>query len=168
MALPIVHSLPECASYAKVIEPCIDQLYALPSEFAEAARASLANAFSASSLSEIASEAAQPFARLYVHTNPLVSGFAISLALGAVFLVVSEINRNYSQVDRCWSLLPTLYIAHFNLWARLQGLSTEKLDAALLFGVAWSVSLIHLYFWLRRASYCLLKHAPIHLPSCLG
>ena len=140
MALPIVHSLPECASYARVIEPCIGQLYSLPYEFFDAARASLSGALSADSLDLIASEAAQPFARLYTHTNPLVSGFAVSLVLGAVFLVVSEINRNYSQVDRCWSLLPTLYIAHFNLWARLQGLSTEKLDAALLFSVAWSVS----------------------------
>ncbi len=84
--------------------------------------------------------AAESFLELYTATNPLVSGFAFSVFLGAVFLVVSEYNKNYSQVDRCWSLLPTFYVAHFNFWARLAGIPSQRLDAALLFGTVWSVS----------------------------
>lgn len=121
MALPTVRSLAACADYANTVEPFLDQLYSLPGDFVTAL-------FSGK------------VGQLYVDTNPLVSGFAISLALGFVFLVVSEINRNYSQVDRCWSLLPTLYIAHFNLWSRLAGVHSARLDAALLYSVFWSVS----------------------------
>jgi len=54
--------------------------------------------------------------------------------------VVSEANKNYSQVDRCWSILPTVYIAHFDLWAHLAGIPSQRLDAALLYSTIWSVS----------------------------
>ena len=121
MALPTVRSLAACADYANSVEPFLDQLYTLPSD--------LVTALTSGGLGQ-----------LYVDTNPLVSGFAISLALGFVFLVVSEINSNYSQVDRCWSLLPTVYIAHFNLWSRLAGAHSGRLDAVLLYSVIWSVS----------------------------
>lgn len=122
MALPLLNSLEDCADFGKAVKPYIPQLYALPEKLLDvfAGRESLL--------------------RLYTETNPLISGFAISVALGAVFLVVAEINRNYSQVDRCWSLLPTLYIAHFDAWARLTGLPTRRLDVALLFSAIWSVS----------------------------
>ena len=45
----------------------------------------------------------------YISTNPLIMAFAISLALAPVFLLISEINKNYSQVDRVWSILPSMY-----------------------------------------------------------
>jgi hypothetical protein len=123
MALPLLNTLEDCADFSKAVKPYIPQLYALPEKLLDvfAGRESLL--------------------KLYTETNPLISGFAISVALGAVFLVVAEINRNYSQVDRCWSLLPTLYIAHFDAWARLTGLPTQRIDAALLFSAIWSVSL---------------------------
>lgn len=122
MALPVVHTLEECADFSRVVKPFIPQLYELPSKLLDvfAGRESLV--------------------QLYTDTNPVISGFGISVFLGAVFLVVAEINRNYSQVDRCWSLLPTLYIAHFDAWARLTGLSSRRIDAALLFSTIWSVS----------------------------
>ncbi|KIH92200.1 hypothetical protein SPBR_02885 [Sporothrix brasiliensis 5110] len=132
MALPIVRSLEACADYTSTVEPFLKQLYSLPDDFV--------TALSSGSV-----------ARLYVETNPLVSGFAISLALGFVFLVVSEINRNYSQVDRCWSLLPTVYIAHFNLWSRLAGAHSGRLDAALLFSAIWSIRLT--YNYARKGGY---------------
>jgi len=122
MALPTLLALEECSDFSKTVEPFIPQLYALPHKL----------------LDVIVNR--EGFLKLYLETNPLVSGFAASLFLGAVFLVVSEINRNYSQVDRCWSLLPTLYIAHFDAWARLAGLPSRRLDAALLFSTVWSVS----------------------------
>jgi len=121
MALPTVLSLEDCADYYKTVEPFLPQLYALPEKLLQTA------------------QNRSSFLDLYTATNPLVSGFAISVFLGAVFLVVSEINKNYSQVDRAWSILPTLYIAHFNLWARLTGVPSHRLDAALLYSTIWSV-----------------------------
>jgi hypothetical protein len=125
MALPVLHSLEDCADFSKAVAPFLPQLYDLPVKLLDvvAGRESLL--------------------QLYTETNPLVSGFAVSVFLGAVFLVVAEINRNYSQVDRAWSLLPTLYIAHFDAWARLTGLPARRIDAALLFSAIWSVSWRH-------------------------
>ena len=122
MALPALLSLEECTDFSKTVGPFIPQLYALP--------AKLADVFAGR----------EEFFKLYLNTNPLISGFAISIALGAVFLVAAEVNRNYSQVDRFWSLLPTFYIAHFDVWARLAGVPHQRIDAALLFSAVWSVS----------------------------
>ena len=122
MALPALRSLEECTDFSKTVGPFIPQLYALP--------AKLADVFAGR----------EEFFKLYLNTNPLISGFAISIALGAVFLVAAEVNRNYSQVDRFWSLLPTFYIAHFDVWARLAGVPHQRIDAALLFSAVWSVS----------------------------
>lgn len=122
MALPALQNFEDCASWAKTVEPYLPQLYELPSKLVDVV------------------QGREGLVDLYTHTNPLVSGFAISLFLGAVFFVVSEINRNYSQVDRCWSLLPTFYVAHFDLWARLTGVPSSRLDALLAFSTVWSVS----------------------------
>lgn len=122
MAVPTLLRFEDCASWAKTVEPYIPQLYELPSKVVDVF------------------QGRQGLLELYTQTNPLISGFAFSVALGAVFLVVAEFNKNYSQVDRCWSLLPTFYIAHFDLWARLTGVPSQRIDAILVFGVAWSVS----------------------------
>jgi hypothetical protein len=122
MALPALRALEECSDYSKTIEPFIPQFFALPGQLLEV----ITNR--------------EGLLKLYVETNPLISGFSASIVLGAVFLVVSEINRNYSQVDRCWSLLPTFFIAHFDAWARLNGVPSQRIDAALLFSTIWSVS----------------------------
>lgn len=122
MALPILQTLDECSDFSKTVEPFIPQLYELPQR--------LLRAFSGR----------EGLVDLYLDTNPLISGFAFSVFLGAVFLVAAEINRNYSQVDRFWSLLPTFYIAHFDLWAHLSGLPSQRIDIILLFSTLWSVS----------------------------
>ncbi|KAL2168188.1 hypothetical protein VTG60DRAFT_305 [Thermothelomyces hinnuleus] len=133
MALPVVHTLEECADFSRAVKPFIPQLYDLP--------AKLLDVFAGR----------ETLLQLYTETNPVISGFAISVLLGAVFLVVAEINRNYSQVDRCWSLLPTLYIAHFDAWARLTGLPSRRIDAALLFSTIWSIRLTYNYW--RKGGY---------------
>ncbi|KAK3944637.1 hypothetical protein QBC46DRAFT_373908 [Diplogelasinospora grovesii] len=133
MAIPALHALQECSDFSKTVEPFIPQLYALPEK--------LIDVFAGR----------QGLLQLYLETNPLISGFAISILLGAVFLVVAEVNRNYSQVDRCWSLLPTLYIAHFDLWARLAGVPSQRIDAALLFSTIWSIRLTFNYW--RKGGY---------------
>ena len=125
MAIPTLHALEECSDFSKTVEPFIPQLYALPER-----------------LSAVVS-GNESLVKVYAETNPLISGFAISVFLGAVFLVAAEVNRNYSQVDRFWSLLPTFYIAHFDLWARLTGVPSQRIDAALLFSTAWSVGTLN-------------------------
>ncbi|RKU40293.1 hypothetical protein DL546_001804 [Coniochaeta pulveracea] len=131
--LPALVSLEDCADFAKTVKPFVPQLYELPGRFVETVRTG------------------GSVAELYRTTNPLVTGFAISILLGAVFLVVAEVNRNYSQVDRCWSLLPTFYIAHFDLWARLTGVPHQRVDAALLFSTLWTVRLTFNYW--RKGGY---------------
>ncbi|KAK0646595.1 hypothetical protein B0T16DRAFT_413830 [Cercophora newfieldiana] len=133
MAIPTLHALEECSDFSKTVQPYIPQLYALPER-----------------LSDVIS-GNESLIKLYTETNPLISGFAISVFLGAVFLVAAEVNRNYSQVDRFWSLLPTFYIAHFDLWARLTGIPTQRIDAALFFSTVWSIRLTYNYW--RKGGY---------------
>jgi hypothetical protein len=121
MAVPALLSFPDTIDWSKTVEPYIPQLYELPAKLLDVL------------------QSRQGIVDLYLQTNPLISGLGISILLGAVFLVVAEANRNYSQVDRCWSILPTLYIAHFDLWARLSGISSQRIDAILLFSTLWSV-----------------------------
>lgn len=121
MAQPHFLSLEDCAEWSKTVEPFLPQLYELPGRL----------------LDNIADPG--KLLQLYKQTNPLISGFAFSLFLGAVFLVVSEINRNYSQVDRMWSLLPTIYNVHFKVWASLNNVSSPRLDLIVFWSVVWSV-----------------------------
>ncbi|KAH6654347.1 hypothetical protein BKA67DRAFT_535673 [Truncatella angustata] len=133
MAIPHFISLEACAEWSKTVEPFLPQLYELP-------RRLLDNITNPHSLLE-----------LYKQTNPLVSGFAFSLFLGAVFLVVAEVNRNWSQVDRMWSLLPTIYNAHFKVWADLNHLNTQRLNLILFWSTIWSARLTFNYW--RKGGY---------------
>lgn len=122
MALPVIRSIADCTDFSKTVLPYTGQLYDLPQQIFD----NIANL--------------QALKVLYVSTNPLISAFAFSLFLFPIFLVVSEFNRNYSQVDRCWSILPTIYNAHFTAYAHATGLPTRRLDMLLLFSTFWTVS----------------------------
>lgn len=121
MALPVVKSLNDCADFQRAVAPYIPQFYDIFQQIFQ----SITNP--------------QALKVLYVSTNPLITAFSLSLIISPVFLVVSEINKNYSQVDRFWSLLPTFYNAHFVLYAHLLGLPTARLDAVLAISLVWSV-----------------------------
>ncbi len=123
MALPVIKTFTDCTDFSATVAPFIPQLYDLPQQIFQ----SVANP--------------SALRQLYISTNPLISAFALSLFLAPVFLVVSEVNKNYSEVDRCWSLLPTLYNAHFVIYAHAAGLSTRRLDSLLVCSTIWSVSL---------------------------
>ena len=125
MALPVIRALADCADYSKTVLPYTRQLYDLPQQIFD----NITNL--------------QALKVLYVSTNPLILAFAFSLFLFPIFLIVSEINRNYSQVDRCWSILPTIYNAHYTAYAHATGISTRRLDVLLLLSTFWSVS-VHL------------------------
>jgi len=133
MALPVVKLASDCADYADTLAPYLYQLRPLPQLVTE----------------HITSAAA--LKQLYIDTNPFVSGLAISLFLSPFFLFAAELNQNWSQIDRVWSILPTLYNAHWTIWAHLSGLSTERLDLRLLVSLVWSVRLTYNYW--RRGGY---------------
>ncbi|GAB7351249.1 hypothetical protein MBLNU459_g1674t1 [Dothideomycetes sp. NU459] len=133
LALPVVKTLVDCADFSKTVWPFMGQLTGLSQRILEVGLD------------------ADGWKSLYVSTNPLISALAFSLAIAPVFLVVSEVNKNYSQVDRCWSLLPTVYNAHYAIWARLNGLPTQRLDNVLAFSVCWSIRLTFNYW--RKGGY---------------
>ena len=81
----------------------------------------------------------------------LVISFAFALALSVIVLFAAEINRNYSQVDRFWSLLPTSYNIHYAVWARANGLPTQRLDNVVMFSAIWSARLTFNYW--RKGGY---------------
>lgn len=133
MTLPALKSVTDCADWSKAVEPYLPHLYDLPRQL-------LRTLTSPEGLKDI-----------YLSTNPLVTSFALSLFLAPIFLVASEINKNYSQVDRCWSLLPTLYNAHYVIYAHIIGLPTKRLDALLAFSTIWSMRLTYNYW--RKGGY---------------
>ncbi len=121
MALPAIASLADCSSFGKTVTPFIPQLYDLPQRLLQ----------SWNNPTELQN--------IYLATNPLITAFAFSLFLVPVFLLVSEVNRNYSQVDRMWSILPTIYNAHYVYYAHLADLETQRLDNLIAFSCIWSV-----------------------------
>src|SRR6266487_2821223 len=122
MALPVVMTIADCSSLEKTVYPYLAQLYNLPEQLLQSWNNSA------------------ELQNIYLATNPLISAFAFSLFLAPVFLVISEINKNYSQVDRMWSILPTIYNAHYVIYAHLSGLDTQRLDHLIAFSTVWSVS----------------------------
>ena len=121
MALPVIKSIADCTDFTITVLPYVSQLYELPQQIFQ-------------NITD-----PQALKTIYISTNPLISAFAFSLFLFPIFLVVSEVNKNYSQVDRCWSLLPTVYNAHFTAYAHATGVSTRRLDTLLVLSTIWSV-----------------------------
>ena len=122
MALPAVKTAYDCADFERTVLPYFSQLNGLPGRLIEAGA-------DLDSLKEV-----------YLSTNPFITALAFTLSLVPVFLLVSEITKNYSQVDRLWSILPSILNAHFSAWSHLAGLDTERVDTVLAFSVLWSVS----------------------------
>ncbi|MCJ1407803.1 hypothetical protein MMC19_001874 [Ptychographa xylographoides] len=133
MALPNIQTLADCADFSKTVEPFIPQLLDLPQQVYQAI------------------SSPQALGNLYLSTNPLISAFAFSLVLAPVFLVASEINKNYSQVDRFWSILPTAFNAHYVIWAHMVDLPTHRLDSLLAFSTIWTARLTYNYW--RKGGY---------------
>jgi len=122
MALPVIKTVTDCSDFQKTVLPYLPQLYDLPQQLLQ----------SYNNPTELRN--------IYLATNPLISALSFSLFLAPVFLIISEINRNYSQVDRMWSILPTIYNAHYVVYAHLSGLPTTRLDNLIAFSCVWSVS----------------------------
>lgn len=133
MALPIITSIKDCADFSKTVEPYLPQLLDFPNAFINAVGD------------------ADALKHLYLSTNPVISGLVFSIATFPIFFIVSEVHKNYSQVDRVWSILPTIYHAHYAIWAHMSGLPTQRVDNVLAFSVLWSLRLTFNYW--RRGGY---------------
>lgn len=136
LSLPSLKSVLQCANFDLTVRPYIPQLLELPLNLR----------------SVLDSDTKlQDLSLLYLNTNPLVSSFAFALALSVIVLISAEVNRNYSQVDRLWSILPAFYIGHYTAWAHLNGLPTQRLDNVAVFGAVWSARLTFNYW--RKGGY---------------
>jgi steroid 5-alpha reductase family enzyme len=88
----------------------------------------------------------------YKSTNPFVSGLLFALLVSAITFVVSSINKNYSQVDRLWSILPVLYSAHYAVFARASSMAdTKRTDMVATLVGLWGARLTFNYA--RKGGY---------------
>ncbi|KAI9824146.1 MAG: hypothetical protein M1826_007460 [Phylliscum demangeonii] len=133
LALPAITTLQGCADFRQTVQVFLPQLLALP-------RLLAASPWSFGALKAI-----------YLATNPLITSLAFTLFTAPLFLLAAEVNDNYSQVDRFWSILPSIYHGHYALYAHLAGLSTQRLDTLLAISVLWSARLTFNYY--RKGGY---------------
>ena len=133
MALPLVKTLEECADYSKTVQPFLPQLYDLPYRIA-------------AHITDL-----QALQDIYATTNPLMTALAFALFVTPVVLTVAEINRNYSQVDRLWSILPVIYNVHYIVWAHINGLPTLRLNHVMAVSLIWGARLTFNYW--RKGGY---------------
>lgn len=121
LPLPDVQSAADCASFSRTVLPFLPQLQTLPTRLNETGG-------NLDSLKEV-----------YLTTNPLVTAVAFCLSFTVLVFVVSQLSGNYSQVDRFWSILPSVYNGHFALWARMAGVQSQFLDTIAVNTFIWSV-----------------------------
>ncbi|KAF3918778.1 hypothetical protein AA313_de0202989 [Arthrobotrys entomopaga] len=96
-------------------------------------------------------EGKRSFLDFYKETDPFASSIIASLVLSILTLLLSEVTRNYSQVDRLWSILPAVYICHYSYWASLNNLYSDRVNTAAVLSVAWSIRLTYNYW--RKGGY---------------
>ncbi|RIA83208.1 hypothetical protein C1645_699649 [Glomus cerebriforme] len=65
----------------------------------------------------------------YVYSDPLVSAIILCLAFSVWVWILSTITRNFSQVDRLWSVLPVFFTWHFILHGCWKTLSLNLSNA---------------------------------------
>ncbi|KAI8880436.1 DUF1295-domain-containing protein [Backusella circina FSU 941] len=93
----------------------------------------------------------------YKNTDPLFIAFCTCTTFVCVHYITSEITKNYSQVDRAWSLLPILYSWHFTIHDYLvnNSLQPRLLVASVLISI-WGSRLT--YNFARKGGYYLSGH----------
>ncbi|KAL6703838.1 hypothetical protein ACN47E_009057 [Coniothyrium glycines] len=134
LALPVVKTVQECADHTITVVPFLQQYYDLPYNV-------VAHITDLHALRDI-----------YLHTNPLMTALAFAtFFVTPLVLLVSEVNRNYSQVDRLWSILPVIYNVHYAVWAHLNGLPTLQLNHVMAVSLIWGARLTFNYW--RKGGY---------------
>ncbi|GAA5807191.1 hypothetical protein MFLAVUS_000546 [Mucor flavus] len=88
----------------------------------------------------------------YKNTDPLVSALYFTTILISIHYVMSEITKNYSQVDKAWSILPAVYAWHFTIHDYvLHGSFHPRLLAATVLISIWGTRLT--YNFARKGGY---------------
>ncbi|KAI5804497.1 hypothetical protein EDC01DRAFT_423527 [Geopyxis carbonaria] len=131
VALPIIKSLEEATSLETVLYPFLHQ-------------------FSYSHVEPLIYGKVSP-TEWYLSTNPFITAALFCGVISVLCFIAQEITRNSSQVDRLWSILPTVYIAHYTVFAHMKGLETTRLDTMVTFFILWSARLTY-NFW-RKGGY---------------
>jgi len=85
---------------------------------------------------------------LYRTTDSLTTAFAACAVLAAWCWLASVVTRNYSQVDRLWSILPVLYVFHF---AARSGFAHPRLVIMSVLVLLWGGRLT--YNYARKGGY---------------
>lgn len=138
--LPAINSVTQAADFTTTVQPYIPQFYSLHH-----------NLWSALTVPSDSTGRIAALQHVYLNTNPLIFAFWLSLFFSIFFFIGAEVNKNYSQVDRFWSLLPTFYNIHYAVWARANGLPTQRLDNVVMFSAIWSARLTFNYW--RKGGY---------------
>jgi len=89
----------------------------------------------------------------YCKVNADASGFIISLIFSFICWFLSKLTRNYSWVDRFWSIIPTLFTYHYNFHSHYcfnQKFNSRSLIISLL-STLWSIRLTYNFF--RKGGY---------------
>jgi len=85
---------------------------------------------------------------LYRTTDPLVTAAWTAAALAALCWILSIVTKEYSWVDRLWSIAPVLYAVHFAHFARYQD---ARLNLMAILVTLWGVRLT--YNFARKGGY---------------
>jgi steroid 5-alpha reductase family enzyme len=85
---------------------------------------------------------------LYRTTDPLVTALWVAGGLAALCWVLSLITKEYSWVDRLWSITPALFAIHF---AAYVGFGDARLNLMAALAVLWGVRLT--YNFARKGGY---------------
>ncbi|KAI7897736.1 uncharacterized protein BX663DRAFT_481343 [Cokeromyces recurvatus] len=109
----------------------------------------------------------------YKSTNPLESALYFTTVLIVFHYIISEITKNYSQVDKAWSILPCLYAWHFAIHDyTLHGSFHPRLLTAAILITTWGSRLTYNfarkggYYWSGqdyRYPYILKKIGPLFM-----
>ncbi|EWC44047.1 hypothetical protein DRE_01399 [Drechslerella stenobrocha 248] len=91
------------------------------------------------------------FATFYKDTDPLATAILFASTLGVITFTLAETVRNFSQVDRLWSILPAVYIFHYCYWARVNDIPSNRVDLAATSVAVWSIRLTYNYW--RKDGY---------------
>ncbi|MEM8607268.1 MAG: DUF1295 domain-containing protein [Myxococcota bacterium] len=84
----------------------------------------------------------------YQSTDPLVTAFWASLGFAGLCWLLSVLTREYSWVDRLWSITPVLYSVHFAAYA---GFEDTRLNLMAGLVTVWGVRLT--YNYARKGGY---------------
>ena len=85
---------------------------------------------------------------IYEATDPLTTALWVAGGLALICWVLSLITKEYSWVDRLWSITPVLFAVHF---AGYVGFSDARLNLMAALAVLWGVRLT--YNFVRKGGY---------------